>query len=88
MGALLGDATMKFHKIKWIYLEKEDISLPIVTQNENGPCPLLAIINALCLSRRLRLTPGQQSISGQQLIETLFSFLLEHQPQVRGKTVP
>eukprot|EP00117_Sycon_ciliatum_P033533 scpid71386/ scgid25784/ Protein FAM63A len=74
-------ATCSFHKIKWLYLEKEDLSIPIVTQNENGPCPLLALINALCLSRRMRLTPGKMSISGQQLIETLFAYLLENQPQ-------
>ena len=31
-------------RIKW-----KDIEVPILTQNNNGPCPLMAILNALIL---------------------------------------
>ncbi|KAK2096086.1 Ubiquitin carboxyl-terminal hydrolase MINDY-2 [Saguinus oedipus] len=34
--------------IKWIQLKEENT--PIITQNENGPCPLLAILNVLLLA--------------------------------------
>ena len=38
------DVTHKVKKIKW-----KDIEVPIITQNNNGPCPLLAILNAMVL---------------------------------------
>lgn len=34
----------KIKKIKW-----QDIEVPIITQNNNGPCPLLAIVNVMLL---------------------------------------
>lgn len=40
-----------FYHIKWIDWKNE--RTPIVTQNENGPCPLLAIFNVLLLSRKV-----------------------------------
>nr|XP_033776574.1 ubiquitin carboxyl-terminal hydrolase MINDY-2 isoform X2 [Geotrypetes seraphini] len=36
------------YHIKWIQWKEENT--PIVTQNENGPCPLLAIMNVLLLA--------------------------------------
>ncbi|XP_016121789.1 protein FAM63B-like [Sinocyclocheilus grahami] len=36
------------YHIKWIKWKEENT--PIITQNENGPCPLLAIMNVLLLS--------------------------------------
>ena len=38
------DISHKVKKIKW-----QDIEVPIITQNNNGPCPLLAILNAMVL---------------------------------------
>lgn len=42
-----------FHLIKWIEFNYEQ--LPILLQNVNGPCPLLAIFNILLLRKRVRL---------------------------------
>jgi hypothetical protein len=39
-----------FHLIKWIEFNYEH--LPILLQNVNGPCPLLAIFNILLLTKR------------------------------------
>ena len=39
------------YHIKWIDWFEEKI--PIITQNKNGPCPLLAIFNVLLLSKRV-----------------------------------
>lgn len=36
------------YHIKWIQWKQENT--PIITQNENGPCPLLAILNVLLLA--------------------------------------
>lgn len=38
------DVMHKIKKIKW-----QDIEVPIITQNNNGPCPLLAIVNVMIL---------------------------------------
>ena len=40
-----------FHLIKWIEFNYEH--LPILLQNVNGPCPLLAIFNILLLRKRV-----------------------------------
>jgi len=42
-----------FHLIKWIEFNYEH--LPILLQNVNGPCPLLAIFNILLLRKRVRI---------------------------------
>lgn len=40
----------RIHHVKWIaYADASTPKTPIVTQNENGPCPLLAIVNVLLL---------------------------------------
>jgi hypothetical protein len=41
-----------FHLIKWIEFNFE--RLPILLQNINGPCPLLAIFNILLLRKRVK----------------------------------
>jgi len=42
-----------FHLIKWIEFNFE--RLPILLQNINGPCPLLAIFNILLLRKRVKI---------------------------------
>ena len=46
-----GSAEKDFHLIKWIEFNFE--RLPILLQNLNGPCPLLAIFNILLLRKRV-----------------------------------
>lgn len=41
-------AGQSLYHIKWIRWKEENT--PIITQNENGPCPLLAIMNVLLLA--------------------------------------
>lgn len=55
------------YHLKWFEWKGEQT--PIVTQNENGPCPLLAIANVLILARKINLPKMQQLISGKQLME-------------------
>ncbi|NXB43438.1 MINY1 hydrolase, partial [Leucopsar rothschildi] len=44
-----------FYCVKWITWKGE--RTPVVTQSENGPCPLLAIINILLLQWKARMIP-------------------------------
>lgn len=46
-----GSEEKDFHLIKWIEFNFE--RLPILLQNLNGPCPLLAIFNILLLRKRV-----------------------------------
>ncbi len=47
-------AGQSLYHIKWIKWKEENT--PIITQNENGPCPLLAIMNVLLLSWKVNKT--------------------------------
>lgn len=58
---------LSLYHLKWVNWKGEQT--PIVTQNENGPCPLLAIANVLILARKIILPVMQQVISGKQLME-------------------
>ncbi|NXF72059.1 MINY1 hydrolase, partial [Sclerurus mexicanus] len=44
------------YRVKWIRWKGE--RTPVVTQSQNGPCPLLAIINTLLLRWKARGAPG------------------------------
>ncbi|GCC43676.1 hypothetical protein chiPu_0027837, partial [Chiloscyllium punctatum] len=41
------DPSSTFHLVKWVTWKGE--KTPLITQSENGPCPLIAIINILLL---------------------------------------
>ena len=47
-----GAAGQSIYHIKWIKWKEQNT--PIITQNENGPCPLLAIMNVLLLAWKVR----------------------------------
>ena len=57
-------------------------NIQIVTQNENGPCPLLAIANVLVLSKRITLPPMQECITASQLMEYIGDYILTAGPRV------
>ncbi|KAJ8792850.1 hypothetical protein J1605_004035 [Eschrichtius robustus] len=57
------------YHIKWIQWKEENT--PIITQNENGPCPLLAILNVLLLAWKVKLPPMMEIITAEQLMEYL-----------------
>ena len=54
----------------------------IVTQNRNGPCPLIAICNALVLRGDLELPAHKPSVSYDELVSLLAEeLLLRQQPR-------
>ncbi|XP_075387933.1 ubiquitin carboxyl-terminal hydrolase MINDY-2 isoform X2 [Tenrec ecaudatus] len=67
------------YHIKWIQWKEENT--PIITQNENGPCPLLAILNVLFLAWKVKLPPMMEIITAEQLMEYLGDYMLDAKPK-------
>lgn len=67
------------YHIKWIKWKAENT--PIITQNENGPCPLLAIMNVLLLAWKIKLPPMVEIITAEQLMEYLGDYILDAKPK-------
>eukprot|EP00731_Ephydatia_muelleri_P014472 Em0008g192a len=67
------------YQLKWI--EWNGAFAPIVTQNRNGPCPLLALCNALLLRQMILLSYGSTVTTSSQLIHKLGALLLEGVPK-------
>lgn len=68
------------YHIKWI--KWKGIDTPIITQNENGPCPLLAVVNVLLLQRRINIPSPQEIVTSGQLMEYIGDCILEESPKV------
>lgn len=68
------------YHIKWI--KWKGINTPVITQNENGPCPLLAIVNVLLLQRRINIPTLQEIVTSEQLMEYIGDCILEESPKV------
>ncbi|KAJ5908700.1 hypothetical protein N7495_001382 [Penicillium taxi] len=75
--------TYSIRQINWTDRTGNLIQSPILVQNENGPCPLLALINALVLradsnsqSPIVRALSTREQISLGLLIEALFEELI------------
>ncbi|KAF9352038.1 hypothetical protein BGX26_010080, partial [Mortierella sp. AD094] len=55
--------------------------IKIITQNENGPCPLLALCNTLILQGKVAIQPyDRPSVSYDHLLELLADYLLNEDP--------
>lgn len=76
----LQDFSQSLYHIKWTYWKS--INTPIITQNENGPCPLIALINALILKRKISIPSMQEIVSANQLTEYLGDCILDQAPEV------
>ena len=68
--------------ITYIFIGKK---VPIVTQNQNGPCPLIAIINVLLLSGKITLDSAAEVVTSSQLMGYLGDIVLQTIPQVTGE---
>lgn len=72
-------AGQSIYHIKWIKWKEENT--PIITQNENGPCPLLAIMNVLLLAWKVKMPPMMEIITAEQLMEYLGDYILDAKPK-------
>ncbi|XP_019422808.1 PREDICTED: ubiquitin carboxyl-terminal hydrolase MINDY-2-like isoform X2 [Lupinus angustifolius] len=58
---------------------------PIILQNDNGPCPLLAICNALLLRNNLNLNPDIAEVSQEKLLSLVAERLIDSNTNVNNK---
>ncbi|KAF5734456.1 hypothetical protein HS088_TW16G00905 [Tripterygium wilfordii] len=58
---------------------------PIVLQNDNGPCPLLAICNVLLLRNNLNLSPDIAEVSQEKLLSLVAERLIDSNSDVHNK---
>eukprot|EP01006_Ploeotia_vitrea_P014819 TRINITY_DN4060_c0_g1_i1.p1 TRINITY_DN4060_c0_g1~~TRINITY_DN4060_c0_g1_i1.p1 ORF type:complete len:573 (+),score=95.64 TRINITY_DN4060_c0_g1_i1:71-1789(+) len=72
-GFLLGT-----HKVKQVQFGKDNIN--IIMQNTNGPCPLVAIANALLLEGRITLANDTTMVTVQELCNKISQYLQTHPP--------
>ena len=72
-----------WYHLKWIKIK--GVKTPIITQNENGPCPLIAIMNVLILKGRIQIPSMMEIITANQLMEYLGDCILNSVPKVRTK---
>ncbi|XP_077978002.1 ubiquitin carboxyl-terminal hydrolase MINDY-2-like [Glandiceps talaboti] len=77
--AISSDSSQSVYHIKWIKFKGR--STPIVTQNENGPCPLLSIVNVLILKGQVVLPDMVEMITSGQLMEYLGDYMLAQTPK-------
>lgn len=66
------------YHVKWIRFKGQ--KYPTVTQNVNGPCPLLSIVNILLLRGKVTLPEGCEVISSEQLMQRVGDTLLNSLP--------
>ncbi|XP_047338515.1 ubiquitin carboxyl-terminal hydrolase MINDY-1-like [Impatiens glandulifera] len=73
------------HKIKMIHFLGR--STPIILQNDNGPCPLLAICNVLLLKNNLNLSLSQDvtEVRQEQLLQLVAERLIDSNSNVNDK---
>uniref|UniRef100_A0A915Q2D5 Ubiquitin-like modifier-activating enzyme ATG7 n=1 Tax=Setaria digitata TaxID=48799 RepID=A0A915Q2D5_9BILA len=65
--------------IKWVDVEGVDYA--VVMQNENGPCPLLAVINVLLLRGQITLPCGSTQVSQKKLLQFVADCILRLKPK-------
>lgn len=57
---------------------------PILMQNENGPCPLLALSNVLILRGSIHVHPDITEVSFEELTSLIAEYLLDANPLPEG----
>ncbi|CAK9188622.1 unnamed protein product [Ilex paraguariensis] len=58
---------------------------PVILQNDNGPCPLLAICNVLLLKNQLNLSPDIPEVSQEKLLSLVAERLIDSNSNVNNK---
>ncbi|XP_018615394.2 ubiquitin carboxyl-terminal hydrolase MINDY-1 [Scleropages formosus] len=72
-------STPAYYFVKWINWKEK--KTPIITQSENGPCPLLAIMNILFLRWKAKLPPQTEMVSTEDLMAHLGECVLSIKPR-------
>jgi len=77
--ASAADSQNVYH-VKWIKFRGSQT--PIVMQNQNGPCPLLAIVNVLLLQGKIKLTSSTDLVASDQLMAYIADWIFDNVPKV------
>ncbi|RVE67160.1 hypothetical protein OJAV_G00114330 [Oryzias javanicus] len=68
-----------YYLVKWITWKEK--KTPIITQSENGPCPLLAIMNTLFLRWKAKLPAQTEMVTTEELMAHLGDCVLSVTPR-------
>jgi len=77
--ASAADSQNVYH-VKWIKFRGSQT--PIVMQNQNGPCPLLAIVNVLLLQGKIKLSSSSDLVASDQLMAYIADWIFDNVPKV------
>jgi len=77
--ASAADSQNVYH-VKWI--KYHGSQTPIVMQNQNGPCPLLAIVNVLLLQGKIKLSASTDLVASDQLMAYIADWIFDNVPKV------
>ena len=74
-----------WYEIKWIMWNSKRV--PILVQNTNGPCPLIALCNVLFLRGVVNLKSNLEIISSEGLLQLLLNQMLEGTPHAQTEAL-
>uniref|UniRef100_A0A671UN52 Ubiquitin carboxyl-terminal hydrolase n=1 Tax=Sparus aurata TaxID=8175 RepID=A0A671UN52_SPAAU len=77
-----GPSMPAYYLVKWITWKEK--KTPIITQSENGPCPLLAIMNTLFLRWKAKLPAQTEVITTEDLMAHLGECVLSVTPREKA----
>ncbi|XP_029282210.1 LOW QUALITY PROTEIN: ubiquitin carboxyl-terminal hydrolase MINDY-1 [Cottoperca gobio] len=81
-AAEAGPSMPAYYLVKWITWKEK--KTPIITQSENGPCPLLAIMNTLFLRWKAKLPAQTEVITTEDLMAHLGECVLSVTPREKA----
>ncbi|XP_034230923.1 ubiquitin carboxyl-terminal hydrolase MINDY-1-like isoform X2 [Thrips palmi] len=73
------------YQLKWIMWHEH--KTPIITQNQNGPCPLIAIANILLLRGKMKLSANASSITSEELLTHVANNIVESRPEDNSEEI-
>jgi len=79
LAAMAASAENIYH-VKWIKFR--GAQTPIVMQNQNGPCPLLAVVNVLLLQGKIKLSASADLVASDQLMAYIADWIFDNVPKV------
>ncbi|MEQ2294755.1 Ubiquitin carboxyl-terminal hydrolase MINDY-1 [Ameca splendens] len=77
-----GPSMPAYYLVKWITWKEK--KTPIITQSENGPCPLLAIMNTLFLRWKAKLPAQTEVVTTEELMAHLGECVLSVTPREKA----
>ncbi|KAM6973916.1 ubiquitin carboxyl-terminal hydrolase MINDY-1 [Tautogolabrus adspersus] len=78
-----GPSMPAYYLVKWITWKEK--KTPIITQSENGPCPLLAIMNTLFLRWKAKLPAQTEVVTTEDLMAHLGECVLSVTPREKAE---